>query len=90
MDPRLNPYTPNAGARPPVLAGRADLLTAFDILLARLLRGRTERSMIISGLRGVGKTVLLGELRGVAEITAGPRSKLKSPSRWSSAPASLS
>ena len=36
MDPRLNPYTPNAGARPPVLVGRADLLTAFDVLLARL------------------------------------------------------
>lgn len=68
MDPRLNPYTPNAGARPPVLVGRADLLTAFDVLLARLLRGRTEQSMIVTGLRGVGKTVLLGELRRMAEV----------------------
>ena len=68
MDPRLNPYTPNAGARPPVLVGRADLLTAFDVLLARLLRGRTEQSMIVTGLRGVGKTVLLGELRAMAEV----------------------
>ena len=67
MDPRLNPYTPNAGAPPPVHVGRTGLLTAFDILLARLVRGRTDQSMIVTGLRGVGKTVLLGELRGRAE-----------------------
>ncbi len=63
MDPRLNPYTPNAGAKPPLLAGRADELATFDILLARLERGTTEQSLIITGLRGVGKTVLLGEFR---------------------------
>ena len=69
MDPRLNPYTPNAGARPPVLAGRADLLTAFDVLLARLLRGRTEQSMIVTGLqRRRQDGPALGELRGVAEV----------------------
>lgn len=67
MDPRQNPYTPNAGARPPSLAGREELLRAFDVLLARLERGRTEQSLIITGLRGVGKTVLLGELRCIAE-----------------------
>lgn len=60
MDPRLNPYTPNAGARPPLLAGRDDQLEAFDVLLARLERGSTDQSMIVTGLRGVGKTVLLG------------------------------
>ncbi|MFC5369392.1 AAA family ATPase [Arcanobacterium bovis] len=63
MDPRTNPYTPNAGARPQVLVGRDDQLELFDILLARLQRGRTEQSMIITGLRGVGKTVLLGQFR---------------------------
>ncbi|WP_277244908.1 ATP-binding protein [Micrococcus terreus] len=59
MDPVSNPYTPNAGAEPEVVAGRDDQLAAFDVLLARLARGRTEQSMIITGLRGVGKTVLL-------------------------------
>ena len=67
MDPRRNPYTPNAGARPPVLAGRRDELENFDLLLGRLEAGYTEQSMIITGLRGVGKTVLLSEFRSRAE-----------------------
>lgn len=67
MDPRENPYTPNAGARPPLLAGRGRELADFDVLLARLSRGSTEQSMVITGLRGVGKTVLLGEFRAAAE-----------------------
>jgi hypothetical protein len=65
MRVEANPYTPNAGARPPALVGRDKELEAFDVLLARLLRGHTEQSMLVSGLRGVGKTVLLmrfGEL----------------------------
>lgn len=61
VDARANPYTPNAGARPPALVGRDGELEAFDVLLARLRRGVAEQSMIITGLRGVGKTVLLGE-----------------------------
>ena len=60
MDPGLNPYTPNAGARPPALVGRDHEIEAFDILLARLQRGRAEQSLLVTGLRGVGKTVLLG------------------------------
>lgn len=67
MDPRRNPYTPNAGARPPLLAGRGDELANFELLLERLRAGYTEQSMIITGLRGVGKTVLLGEFRSRAE-----------------------
>lgn len=63
MDPRENPYTPNAGARPPVLVGRQNELDAFEVLLDRLRAGRSEQSMIITGLRGVGKTVLLSEFR---------------------------
>ncbi len=66
MDPRANPYTPNAGARPPVLVGRQDELEAFEVLLDRLRAGRSEQSMIITGLRGVGKTVLLSEFRSSA------------------------
>jgi hypothetical protein len=60
VNPRDNPYTPNAGARPPALVGRDAELDGFDILLERLRRGYSEQSMLITGLRGVGKTVLLG------------------------------
>lgn len=66
MDPIRNPYTPNAGAQPPAVIGRDDLLEDFEVLLARLSLGRTSQSMIITGLRGVGKTVLLGQFYRVA------------------------
>jgi hypothetical protein len=66
MDPRSNPYTPNAGARPPALVGRDAEIEAFDVLLHRLEQGRPQQSMIITGLRGVGKTVLLGAFRDAA------------------------
>jgi hypothetical protein len=60
VNPRDNPYTPNAGAPPPALVGRDAELEGFEILLERLVRGYAEQSMLITGLRGVGKTVLLG------------------------------
>ena len=63
MDPVANPYTPNAGAEPQAVVGRDDQLASFDLLLKRLERGKSEQSMIITGLRGVGKTVLLGQFR---------------------------
>lgn len=63
MDPLRNPYTPNAGAEPQAVVGRDDQLASFDLLLARIEAGRTEQSMIVTGLRGVGKTVLLGQFR---------------------------
>lgn len=69
MDPVLNPYTPNAGAQPPAVVGRDDLMTSFRILLARLTAGRTSQSMIITGLRGVGKTVLLNNFRKEASAS---------------------
>lgn len=61
-----NPYTPNAGAQPPALVGRDEELQAFEVLLARLLRGHTEQSMLVIGLRGVGKTVLLTRFQELA------------------------
>lgn len=67
MDPIRNPYTPNAGAQPPAVLGRDVQLNTFDLLLRRMSAGRTEQSMIITGLRGVGKTVLLGRFRGTAQ-----------------------
>jgi hypothetical protein len=66
VDPIRNPYAPGAGQRPPELAGRDGELTAFDVLLERVSRGRPERSVILTGLRGVGKTVLLNALRSAA------------------------
>lgn len=61
MDPVRNPYTPNAGAQPPATFGRDAQIASFRLLLQRMSIGRTEQSMIITGLRGVGKTVLLGK-----------------------------
>ena len=68
MDPGLNPFTPNAGARPPALVGRDAELESFDVLLARLQRGRAEQSLLVTGLRGVGKTVLLGAFQERAQL----------------------
>ncbi len=66
MDPVRNPYAPGAGQRPPELAGRDRELQQFAVTLERVAAGRPERSMVLSGLRGVGKTVLLNALRGQA------------------------
>ncbi len=66
MDPVRNPFAPGAGQRPPELTGRDRELDAFDVVLERVSRGRPERSLVLTGLRGVGKTVLLNALRGAA------------------------
>lgn len=85
MDPVINPYRPGAGRRPPVLAGRSALLQAFDVVRRRAEgSGEGDRSWILNGLRGVGKTVLLNELLGrveqvdwiTAKVEAGPSSSL--------------
>jgi hypothetical protein len=67
VDPVSNPYSPGAGRRPPELAGRAGELRRFDVLASRLEAGRGDRGIVLTGLRGVGKTVLLNEFRGLAE-----------------------
>jgi AAA ATPase domain len=67
MDPIGNPYTPNAGSRPPELAGREKEIKQFEILVGRLKRGATEQSIVVRGLRGVGKTVLLNAFEDQAE-----------------------
>lgn len=68
MDPTRNPYTPGAGRTPPALVGRASELSAGDLLIQRTSSGLSGRSMMLYGLRGVGKTVLLNELRRRAEV----------------------
>ncbi len=87
MDPIRNPYAPGAGQRPPELAGRDAQLQAFDVVLQRVARGRPERSLILTGLRGVGKTVLLNALRsagvrrgwGTGKFEARPEQSLRRP-----------
>lgn len=87
MDPIRNPYAPGAGQRPPELAGRDEQLHAFDVVLERIARGRPERSIVLTGLRGVGKTVLLNALRssavrahwGTGKLEARPDQGLRRP-----------
>ena len=66
MDQVLNPYSPGAGQRPVELAGRTDEVGDMDVALQRILRGRSAKSQLVTGLRGVGKTVLLQEFARVA------------------------
>jgi hypothetical protein len=87
VDPVRNPYAPGAGQRPPELAGRGRELEMFDVVLERVARGRPERSLVLTGLRGVGKTVLLNTLRsqaigrlwGSGKIEARPDQSLRRP-----------
>ena len=67
MDPRRNPYAPGAGAPPPELAGRDTLIEDAAIALDRIRNGLTAKSMLLVGLRGVGKTVLLNRICRDAE-----------------------
>jgi hypothetical protein len=67
MDPIANPFAPGAGTPPPELAGRDDLLEAVRVTIARIRLGRPSKSVLMVGLRGVGKTVLLDRMRDNAE-----------------------
>lgn len=67
MDAVSNPFAPGAGTPPPELAGRDELREAIRVAIARVRRGRPARSMMLVGLRGVGKTVLLDRMRDDAE-----------------------
>lgn len=69
MDPIRNPYTPGAGSRPPALTGRDSEIQSFRVLLERVRHGHPEKSLLITGLRGVGKTVLLSTFRDLAEAS---------------------
>ncbi|MCK5689474.1 ATP-binding protein [Myxococcota bacterium] len=67
MDPIKNPFSPGAGTPPPELAGRNDVLEQTRILLGRVKQKRPEKSILLTGLRGVGKTVLLNEMERMAQ-----------------------
>ncbi len=66
MDPVRNPFAPGAGSKPPELAGRDAILQEADIALQRIIKGRHDRSQILLGLRGTGKTVLLNAIENIA------------------------
>lgn len=67
MDQTLNPYSPGAGLRPPALVGRDKELDLVDVIIERTRRGLHNRGVILHGLRGVGKTVILNEMAARAE-----------------------
>jgi hypothetical protein len=66
MDPIKNPYAPGAGTPPPELAGRSALITDATVAIRRIANARPAQSLIMVGLRGVGKTVLLNKLEEIA------------------------
>lgn len=69
MDPIKNPFSPGAGSPPPELVGRDLILEDARILLGRVKAKKPEKSLLLTGLRGVGKTVLLNEIERLARAT---------------------
>ena len=79
MDPIRNPFAPGAGTRPPELAGRDDLLETMHVALERTRLQRPTKSVLMVGLRGVGKTVLLDRLREDAEAVGIHTLRIEAP-----------
>jgi hypothetical protein len=85
MDPVLNPYSPGAGRSPTALVGRDRQRESWRVALDRVDRGRTAQSVVLYGLRGVGKTVLLTDFTKtalgrdwiVAQVEAGAGKNLR-------------
>jgi len=83
VDPVQNPFAPGAGSPPPELAGRDHLLEAARVALARIRLGRQAKSLLMVGLRGVGKTVLLERMRSDAEAAGFETVRIEAPERRS-------
>lgn len=66
MDAVLNPFSPGTGSPPPELIGRSEVLEDARVLIGRLKAGRSVQSLLLNGLRGVGKTVVLNEIRDMS------------------------
>lgn len=79
MDPIKNPYAPGAGMQPPELAGRDELRETVRIALERVRAGRPTKSILMVGLRGVGKTVFLDRLRDDAEAVGIQTLRVEAP-----------
>ncbi|MEK7704758.1 MAG: ATP-binding protein [Myxococcota bacterium] len=83
MNPVTNPYAPGAGTPPPELAGRDELRETVRVALERVRRGLSTKSMLMIGLRGVGKTVLLDRMREDAEALGIQTVRIEAPERRS-------
>ncbi len=79
MDPISNPFAPGAGSAPPELAGRNDVREKVRIAIERIRRGHFNKSVLLVGLRGVGKTVLLDQMRKDAESTGIHSIRIEAP-----------
>jgi AAA ATPase-like protein len=79
MDPVSNPYAPGAGSPPPELAGREDLRAMVSVAIQRVNRGLPTKSVILVGLRGVGKTVLLDRMREDAAAAGTQTLRIEAP-----------
>jgi hypothetical protein len=79
MDPARNPFAPGAGTTPPELAGRDELLQAVALAIMRIRLGRSAKSVLMIGLRGVGKTVLLNRMRDDAEAAGSQTVLIEAP-----------
>jgi hypothetical protein len=79
MDPASNPFAPGAGTTPPELAGRDELLQAVALAIMRIRLGRSAKSVLMIGLRGVGKTVLLNRMRDDAEAAGSQTVLIEAP-----------
>lgn len=83
MDPVRNPFAPGAGTQPPELAGRDEIIQSARVALQRVLQGRHDKSQILLGLRGTGKTVLLNKIEELAESFGHVTSFIEAPERQS-------
>ena len=79
MDPIHNPYSPGAGTPPPELAGRDEIRNQVHIAIERIRIGRSSKSLLMIGLRGVGKTVLLDRIRIDAEVAGHFTVRIEAP-----------
>src|SRR6202041_3950913 len=79
MDPVENPYSPGAGSPPPELAGRDRIREQVRVAIARIRVGNSAKSVLMVGLRGVGKTVLLDQMRSDAERTGIHTIRIEAP-----------
>lgn len=79
MDPVRNPFAPGAGSPPPELAGRQSIVEVAEIAAKRVLQGRHDKSLILLGLRGTGKTVLLNRIEEIAAAAGHVTSFIEAP-----------
>jgi hypothetical protein len=79
MDPVRNPFAPGAGTPPPELAGRDELRETVRVAIERVRLGLPTKSILMVGLRGVGKTVLLDRMRDDAEAAGIQTVRIEAP-----------